>query len=368
MDDVLICLRLNRFFRKEVLSKVKRLIIRKSSNLRAAYSPTLLPLFLQVESVFVYSFLEETGYDHGQEFQEAVSSVLSNRERPMSMAEAFTQAKGERCGTDITRMDPRTLEQVIPFLASMSKSSKFLSYVYVGGMCRCEGEYHACWTRDDVRQDLQFDIDKSYNIPREETNRLYANFVYKICQLYSTGELSRNVLVTDIPIDQRCKYTHKPCIWRGSTSFPTYRDDIPCQLCDAICTFFPLHEVIHFRDDQVPCISLRNRLTIARARDPDEFGSEKLTKRLLEATECRCGYPVMMPPEFVHHELAAKYSQEDLEKMRLLISHGADPVHPGLRKLLVERPESKNEDDDDGDVCFGWTKRYHQRLMPDDVY
>jgi len=54
--------------------------------------------------------------------------------------------------------------------------------------------------------------------------------------------------------------------------------------------------------------------------------------------------------------------------MRLLISHGADPVHPGLRKLLVERPESKNEDDDDGDVCFGWTKRYYQRLMPDEVY
>ena len=76
----------------------------------------------------------------------------------------------------------------------------------------------------------------------------------------------------------------------------------------------------------------------------------------------------MMPPEFVHHEFDAIYSQEDLGKMRLLISHGANPVHPSLRKLLVERPEPKIEDDDNGDHCLGWTKRYHRRLMPNEVF
>ncbi|KAL3918655.1 MAG: hypothetical protein SGARI_007406, partial [Bacillariaceae sp.] len=122
--------------------------------------------------------------------------------------------------------------------------------------------------------------------------------------------------------------------------------------------------VIDFENRKIPCISLQNRLLIVRARNPSEFNKENLTKRLIEAVDCRRGKPVMMPPDFVHHDFAAHYDEEDLERMRLLIHHGADPSHEDVRKKLADRNEKV--DDPEGDA--GWSKRYRKRLLTEETY
>ena len=68
---------------------------------------------------------------------------------------------------------------------------------------------------------------------------------------------------------------------------------------------------------------------------------------------------------FTHHEFAAHYDDEALERMRLFIQHGANPTHEGIRKMLLHRADKQNDHDEEEP---GWSARYQKRLMTVEMF
>ena len=76
------------------------------------------------------------------------------------------------------------------------------------------------------------------------------------------------------------------------------RDDVNCQLCDFICASFPISQVIHLENADIPCISLENRMKIVQHRDVERFESY-MSSALYSEVQNASSIPVMVPPDFV---------------------------------------------------------------------
>ena len=106
-------------------------------------------------------------------------------------------------------------------------------------------------------------------------------------------------------------------------------------MCDMICMSFPLSKLMTLTDFEVPCISLKNRLAIARFRDDFNF-QRSLTQSLVTTLQVGGGrQKVLCPPDFKKLRLSLFYDEYVYDMLRCFVSHGVLLEDPSIQSFFL---------------------------------
>jgi len=95
--------------------------------------------------------------------------------------------------------------------------------------------------------------------------------------------------------------------------------DVPCQMCDMICTSLPSLQVLKMDDVMVNCIGMANRVKIIRCRDEDQQ-SNMIQALIYELDEGNID-TIMCPPDFVTKQgFTMDFYEHTFENIRCIIS------------------------------------------------
>ena len=132
---------------------------------------------------------------------------------------------------------------------------------------------------------------------------------------------------------------HPPngCFWKHIPKVDSYRDDVPCQICDMICTSFPPPQVLELDDERVPCIKFKNIVKIIKHRDYEQSQSV-MTNAIISILQDESGFSLMCPPDYTTRTcFAVDYNERDFEKIHCFIRNGANPKDPATLKALLDK-------------------------------
>ena len=315
-------------------------------------SSTASSRFAGATEVYIYSLLEE----------------LEHRGRN----ELFAQAQADRVSLAMAqgRMLPNLLRLcrvTAGYAARFLCAFPSLKFAFIGGLCTCEDGDHerAGCGEDQERVDLSYSPYGRYDL--SDHRPIYAALLRDICTAYRTGRLATSVSLGGIVPAQRPSRAEQ---------FAAMQDGSPLQcawgcagkdegqgLCAELCATFPPATVAAFRPDTIPCVPNSEAVLRACRRQPDL--PQRALRRLFE---CEAGFPVLLPPDFSHHDFAFQYLPEDLNQMAVLIEAGADIRDPLLRRLVVEGANdtggaSDGTDDETSERGLGFGSDRQKRLV-----
>lgn len=288
-DEVQSCAGVNKFFYNDVSQQMKYLCIRSGKSMDVG--PNVVERFSSVKEVYIYLIKDVTDDDQEDQFE----------------------------------LDEDALKTAVPFISRLPK----LNWCYIGQDKRYVMNSEIRWGYEYNRYGDAID---SYE---QNSNEKFACLIHSVCRAYRTGIISEDVKFYGLINHQDFVFIQF-CTWKYIPTISCYRNDVACQTCDAICSSFPLSQVLQFTDGDTPCIKCKNRINIVRFRDEERL-EYHLTKALFSEVQSMRTAPVMCPPAFATTGYKAiYYDEEQYERMCLFILNGANAKDPEILNFLVE--------------------------------
>ena len=274
LDEVQSCAAASKFFLNEVTGQLKALRVRSGGSMDV--TPPAVGRFRSVTHVFVYLIRE---LEHG------VADF---------------------------HLDYAAMKNVVPFLSGLPKLE------------HCDLGRRHCY---DLCRESQYD--------EPDSNRKWAELIQVVCTAYRTGRLSKDVEFYGLMSDSHP--SPSGCAWQQIPKIDSYRDDVPCQICDMVCTSFPPLQVLGMCDEMLPCIEFKNIAKIIRYRDEEE-ARRNMTGGVVKVLDSGVCTGVMCPPDYVTRKgSAALFYDYHFDRIKHLIANGADPKHPSIVDFLLDR-------------------------------
>ncbi|KAL7544304.1 hypothetical protein ACHAWF_007689 [Thalassiosira exigua] len=288
-DEVLCCAAANKFFLNDVTRRLEVLRVRSGESMEV--DPAAARRFGNVTRVCIY-----------------LISELKN-------------------GIAEYHLDYAAMKNVVPFLSNLPK----LKHCSLGRLrYRYDKSSH-------FGDHYDVDIEGKYDEP--ESNRKWAELIQSVCRAYKTGEISKHVsfegLLPVMNVGPDC------CMWRNKPiKIDSYRDDVPCQMCDMLVASFPPLQVLDMCPEMTPCIEFKNIAKIVRYREEGRSKST-MTKGIVKVLEYADCTQVMCPPDYVSRTgEAALFYDHHFEWIACLVENGADPKDSSIVEyLLSDRPQ-----------------------------
>ncbi|KAL9184325.1 hypothetical protein ACHAXT_002411 [Thalassiosira profunda] len=277
-DEVLSCTAVSKFFFTDVARQIKRLWIRSGESMDVA--PAVVARFTGVEKVDVYAIMDADPEDRNSRFH----------------------------------VDWVALQSITPFLSRLPK----LARCYIG-------------TLDGI----VFDANRGIDFGAPDADVRWAGLIQSVCKAYQMSDLS-----DDVQFEGLIPWCGDICPWKQTPCIESYRDDVPCQICDMICNSLPTREILRLEDSI--CIEFENVVKIAICRDGKKAVST-MTTAICDAFDGNISYhPVLCPPDYASTKRYAIGAEIPFDKIEYLISNGGNPRDWSVRNKLLSKHEYRH--------------------------